>query len=331
MARKNLLKGLMDEALNSPKDAEQADTARVNPSRPRYSKGAIGAVSQSIADLKSRAVVDIDPFAIEAGGLMDRLESVDEDDQALLESMRAYGQQVPVLVRPHPDPDKPDKYQIVYGRRRVLAMRDLGEPVKALVRDLDDRDLVVAQGQENTARKDLSFIEKTNFARQMVDAGYERKIICDTLHMDKTVLSRMLQIADGVPTPMIEAIGAAPSVGRLRWLELAKLLAETEADFDDLITMISIYADSHTSDDRFEGAMRALRSAAERRGKGPKPKPKVKPQEITADNGATLARVKRSGRAITLSLTRTKGGGFEDWLVDHLSEIHRDWKNQTGE
>jgi ParB family transcriptional regulator, chromosome partitioning protein len=45
-----------------------------------------------------------------------------------------------------------------------LALRDLGQPVRALVRDFDDAALVMAQGQENGARRDLSFIEKANFA-----------------------------------------------------------------------------------------------------------------------------------------------------------------------
>ncbi len=143
-------------------------------------------------------------------------------------SLRDYGQQVPVLVRPHPE--TAGRYQIVYGRRRVLALRDLGQPVKALVRDLDDLGLVLAQGQENTARRDLSFIEKANFARQMVEAGYERRIACDALSIDKTLLSRMLSVTDRVPLALIEAIGAAPGIGRDRWLAFADLLAAHPLD-----------------------------------------------------------------------------------------------------
>ena len=136
-------------------------------------------------------------------------------------SIAEYGQQVPVLVRPHPKIE--GRFQIVYGRRRVLALRDLGQPVKALIRDLDDHELVLAQGQENTARRDLSFIEKCNFARQMVAAGYKRQIICDALSIDKTLISRMLSVADRIPLDVVEAIGAAPSIGRDRWLALADL------------------------------------------------------------------------------------------------------------
>lgn len=104
-----------------------------------------GAVGASVAGFGAPAILEIDAFEIEAGGVRDRLEHDDEDHVRLMDSLREYGQQVPVLVRPHPDGD--GRYQIVYGRRRVLALRDLGVPVMALVRDLDDASLVLAQGQ----------------------------------------------------------------------------------------------------------------------------------------------------------------------------------------
>ena len=49
-------------------------------------------------------------------------------------------------------------YQVAYGHRRVRATAILGIKVRAIVRDLTDAELVIAQGQENNARQDLSFI-----------------------------------------------------------------------------------------------------------------------------------------------------------------------------
>lgn len=107
---------------------------------------------------------------------------------ATVPSFACQGQQAPILVRSHPD--RAGHYQIVAGRRRVLAMWDLGHPVLALVRQLDDLGYVLAQGWENTARRDLSFIEKTYFAHQLALAGYERWVICDALSVNKTLVSR---------------------------------------------------------------------------------------------------------------------------------------------
>ncbi|MEO9685832.1 MAG: plasmid partitioning protein RepB [Tateyamaria sp.] len=320
MARKNLLQGLM---------AEGAKPAEIAPAAKRPLKGAIGAVSQSIEALKARALLDLDPFLIDAGGLTDRLESDDTEDAALLASIQDYGQQVPVLVRPHPT--DPERYQIVYGRRRVLAMRDLGQPVKALLRELDDSALVMAQGQENNARRGLSFIEKANFAAQMRDAGYDRRAMCDALAIDKTVVSRMLQIVDRIGADLITTIGAAPSVGRDRWSALANKL---ETGDTDAVTMIDMIATKGTttsdSNDRFEIAIRTGDDTTPAAAKHTEPdggsKPRASRRTITGTNsGAPIARAMMGHDKVVLTLPREGGGGFEDWLVDHLSEIHRTW------
>ncbi|MEP1202086.1 plasmid partitioning protein RepB [Tateyamaria sp.] len=318
MARKNLLEGLM---------AEGAKPADITPAAKRPLKGAIGAVSQSIEALKARALLDIDPFLIDAGGLQDRLESDDGEDAALLASIRDYGQQVPVLVRPHPE--DPERYQIVYGRRRVLAMRDLGKPVKALLRELDDSALVMAQGQENNARRGLSFIEKANFAAQMRDGGYDRNAICDALAIDKTVVSRMLQIVDRIGGELINTIGAAPAVGRDRWNALAGKLEAGETDAETMIEMVAVKATSESdSNERFEIA---IRTGDELDPVTPKhtdtdgpPKPRASRRTIMgAVSGAPIARAMLGHDKVVLTLPRE--GGFEDWLVEHLSDLHQHW------
>lgn len=312
MARKDVLKGLM----GNPPPAPPPD-----PATPRPTRGAIGAVSRSFADLKARAVVELDPHLIEAGGLADRLETDEGDDSALRASIGQYGQQVPVLVRPHPD--KEGRYQIVYGRRRVLAMRDLGQPVKALIRDLDDRELVLAQGQENTARRDLSFIEKVNFARQLEENGYDRKVICDALSIDKTLASRMLSVAERVPGNIIAMIGAAPSVGRDRWLKLAELIELTGTEPDELEAMINLNAASPRSDDRFRAAWGYLSALHKRRRTAP---PRPEAQSLRAPDGLPLAQVKFDRNFCTLKLRLANTEGFEDWLLAQLPTLFSDWQ-----
>lgn len=323
MARKNLLQGLMEEASKNNAESPAPPTEqRVDTAKPRYSGGAIGAVSQSIAQLQARAVEEIDPSVIKGGGLSDRLDDDDADHEALVASIREYGQQVPVLVRPHPEQD--GTYQVVYGRRRVRALRDLKQPVKALVRTLDDRDLIVAQGQENSARKGLSFIEKASFARQMRELGYDRKIICDTLHVDKTVISRMLSVADDLDPDLIGTIGAAPSVGRDRWMKLVELLAEREWTTTEAA---GVAADGKSSDERFE----ALLSALERFSQGPKLEATDKPvsdrpastrRVVKHDDGSQLAIIIERPKKTVLTLPRSDDG-FDRWLAENITEIHR--------
>ncbi|OWU68333.1 plasmid partitioning protein RepB [Marinibacterium profundimaris] len=301
MARKDLLKGLME------------GNAKAAPSpAPRAAKGAIGAVSQSIAELRTRSLTEVPADMIDTAGLVDRLDP-DDDLEAMIASIRDYGQQVPVLLRHSPNEE--GRYEVVYGRRRVAALRALGQPVRAMIRDLKDRDLIIAQGQENTARKELSFIEKANFARQMVELGFERKIICDALHIDKTVISRMLKVTEDIPAPVIRAIGAAPSVGRDRWLALAERMAGQSKNALAL-------AVGETSDKRFDAVFRAL---------APEKAPSPAPPKLTGVNGRSLGQVTRSEQKITLVLERAKSGDFGDWLAENIERIHRDYIEGSGE
>jgi ParB family chromosome partitioning protein len=302
MARKDLLKGLLD----GPEDS----TAATSPA-PRLTRGAIGAVSRSIADLKERAMIDVPADLIDDAGVPDRLDADEEGIAALAESIRRHGQQVPVLLRHSPNYE--GRYEVVYGRRRVAALKRLGLPVRALVRDLSDAELIVAQGQENAARKDLSFIEKAMFARAMERKGFARAVICEALHIDKTVVSRMLTVAEAVPEALVRAIGAAPSAGRDRWLALAGRLRGRDA------RALIAEARGPDSDARF----RAVFEAA-----GRSPRPPARPQPLTGADGAALGRVRRASGRVAIELTG-EGAAFADWLVDRMEELHRSWRDEA--
>ena len=328
MGRKNLLEGL----LHAPPPGTAAPEARAagtgaGPAA-ALRHGAVGAVNRSLADLRARAVVELDPHAVEADGPQDRLEHDPQEDAGLAASIRAHGQQVPILVRPHPA--RADRWRIVYGRRRVLAARDLGIPVKALVRDLDDAAAVMAQGQENTHRRDLSFIEKANFARQLRDLGYDRKAISEAVNVDKTLLSRFLAVADRVPPEVVRAIGAAPGIGRDRWLALAELCAASGWDPEAMTALVAGapgVEGRNASDARFE----ALFDALSRRPR-PRPRRGAAPREvIRTPEGEAIATAARSDRGLTLAFPGAGAAGFADWLVEALPALHGRWRAEAGD
>ena len=123
-------------------------------------------------------------------------------------------------MRPHPAVT--GRYQVAFGHRRLRAASELGRPVRAVVKQLSDRDLVIAQGQENSARADLSFVERARFARSLEESGYDRETIITALSVDKTTVSRMISVATRIPADIVDAIGPAPGTGRDRWIELSK-------------------------------------------------------------------------------------------------------------
>ena len=340
MARKDLLKGLMAPPPGAAGHADATTKANApaapvkRPARP--AKGAIGAVSQSIAELRTRAFTEVPADMIDGAGLKDRLGDDDEGLARLEQSLLTHGQKMPVLLRHSPNDE--GRYEVIYGRRRIAALRRLRLPVKALIQNMSDRELILAQGLENSARRDLSFVEKANFARQMIDMGYDRAFVGEALHVDKTVVSRLLSIAARVPVALIVAIGPAPAAGRTRWSELAALL-ETRADGGAGLVAA---AEGAGSDQRFEAVLRAARAGA---APSPKPRPGAPggaPSETTEATetgdrvalrsaaGTPLARARRGPRGLTLSFPQDGAGGFDDWLLQNLARIHQQWQTDKG-
>jgi ParB family chromosome partitioning protein len=191
----------------------------------RLSEEAAAAKSLRATLANSEQVVELDVGDVDDSFIVDRISSESDPGFASLKSAIAtHGQQVPILVRPHPE--HPKRYQAAYGHRRLRAARELGRAIKAVVKNLTDVELVVAQGQENSERADLSFIERAVFASHLEQRGFDRETMTAALGVDKPELSRLLSVASGVGNELTLAIGPAPKIGRPRWLALVERLTE---------------------------------------------------------------------------------------------------------
>ncbi|NEK55940.1 plasmid partitioning protein RepB, partial [Rhizobium leguminosarum] len=81
---------------------------------------------------------------------------------------------------------------------------------------------VIAQGIENSARWNLSYIERAVFALNLELKGFERPVIMKALSTDKTELSKLISVAKAIPAEIVRSVGAAPGIGRRRWMALAQ-------------------------------------------------------------------------------------------------------------
>ena len=319
MARKGILSGGADD---------DGVRKRERPAPPS-ARGAVGALQSSLARLQENAIQEIDPKLIDAAGIDDRLGVPIAAQEALKESIAAHGQQVPVLVRPHAR--RPGRYEIVYGRRRVAALKALGLPVKAMVRQMDDRDLTIAQGQENNARQDLSFVEKASFAAQLDRAGYDRATIAAALAVDAPMISRMLKVGHRFSLDFLRLVGPAPGIGRERWLRLAALFEDESARSRATQFANRPGFGSASSDERFE----AVLARAEARPPATVRRPRAAPRAVTAPDGTTLGEVTRTAKATMLTVPGRDAEGFAAWLDAEaeaiLRELHERWSNRRRE
>ena len=162
-----------------PEDEEKQQSSSISPTRTQSRAPALSGMARSLQDAAQSSIQEISTDLIDDSEFQDRLALDDEDDiRELAESIDKQGQLIPILLSP-----EGGRYRIIYGRRRLAALRLIGKPAKALIRGLDEDQAILAQGQENSFRKDLSWIEKALFARSLIESGKDEGLVCDALNI----------------------------------------------------------------------------------------------------------------------------------------------------
>lgn len=267
------------------------------------------------------AVVELDTAVLENSFVTDRMDDNDLAFVDLLEAIRERGQDTPILVRPHPD--LKSRYQIVFGHRRARAARELGRPVRAIIKDVSDADHVIAQGQENSARENLSFIERAMFAQNLLDLKHEKQTIQVALSVDAPMLTRMLSVSSRVPKGIIDAIGAAKSIGRDRWIEFAQLIEKPAALALALELVAGEQFGSLESDSRFEFIATELKKA------GRSTKRSKSSGEWQAGDSSVRAEFKGSAKSYSIALKSADAGRFGRYIADNLERLHAEYTKST--
>ena len=322
MARKNPFMNVMNDV--------QADEHR--PALDYTIKGASKSILNSIDELAERAdrlldgetVIELSPDLVDASFVRDRIEDDDVEFDELLAAIRDRGQDSPILVRPHPKAS--GRYMVVFGHRRLRAAKALGRTVRAVVKDLGDGDHIVAQGQENSARANLSFFEKAMFAAAIVrlHPDNDNAIAQSALSLDKATLSKMLSVAS-IPGEILNAVGAAKGIGRDRWYEL-KTLLEKPSNREKAIAFLDTeeFADK-TGDDRFVALVRHLKLAQ----RAPK-QVAAKAGKWVSDDKQLVADLKQVGRNYALALKGKDAIAFGEFISENLIDLYKAYKGRSG-
>jgi ParB family chromosome partitioning protein len=272
---------------------------------------------------EGEAVISIDPASIDRSEVADRIQiDVDPAFDELVESIAEHGQQVPILVRPNPQVT--GRFQIAYGRRRLRAVEKLGRPVRAIVRELSDTQLVIAQGRENLDRKDLSFIEKAFFAKNLEDNGCGRPTIIAALISDKADVSRYVAVARRVPENLVKLIGPAPKAGRARWIALGEHLSDP-AKLARARELLAEFAENKLeSDARLETLLRALDETTK--------KPRAGRSEIwKAPSGKRAARIEARDGKTTFVFDEKVVPAFARFVSARLDDLYKEFQGHNGE
>nr|WP_321455848.1 plasmid partitioning protein RepB [uncultured Cohaesibacter sp.] len=238
--------------------------------------------------------------------------------EGLSKSMEKDGQDVPIIVRPHPEVS--DRYQVVSGTRRLMAARGMADTyIKGIVKDLDDIDLLMEQGRENSYRRDATYIEKVRLAGHLFKMvhNYEQANarVMSALSVDKTEASRLKVVGEKIPDDIIESIGPAPKIGRPRWKDLADLLVQPE-HLDNAREIIegSSFKNIASSDERISHLIKEIEA-----------KPALPPSfDVTSDNTklATLAHKDKH------SVMQMPDRAFAEFVARKLPELYETFKKE---
>lgn len=165
-----------------------------------------------------------------------RREFSEEELAELVESIRENGLLQPLVIRPAPQ--RAGAWELVAGERRWRAVTRLGwTEVPAIVRQVDDRTLLVLALVENLQRSELTALEEAAGYRRLADEfQLTQQQIADVVGRDRSTVAntmRLLQLPSSVRRYLEDGrlsaghARALLSVGNERWMaELARRAAE---------------------------------------------------------------------------------------------------------
>ncbi|MCQ4632667.1 plasmid partitioning protein RepB [Shinella sp. CPCC 100929] len=305
--------------------------------KPGYAMtGAAKTVVRSIEDLaentkklmEGEAIVDLDPLLLDVSFVEDRLSDDGEEYEELRQAIKETGQTTPILVRPSSSDSK--RFMVVFGHRRLKVAKDLGIPVKAVVKKLDDITSAIAQGQENSARSNLSFIERAYFARNLLASGMTKDVVRSSLAIDEAMLSKMLGVIEVVPAPVIKMLGASKKIGRDKWLSLRQLLLapamQKVATEQVGTTEFVALAEDRRFDELHEYLKRyKVKSAAKT------PKASSSAKGWTSNDSSLSFVMAAKPKKVEIELSNAEARPFSEWLSTHMDRLYEEYSRSKQE
>jgi ParB family chromosome partitioning protein len=139
-------------------------------------------------------VQEIAVSLIDPNPLQPRIEFDPEELEELAASIRAQGLLQPITVRPAPG----GRYQIIAGERRLRATQDLGQvTIRAIVREVEDKQLLELALVENLMRSDLNEIEVAEALRELQTRhGYSAQQLAEVIGRSRPAVSNALRLLE---------------------------------------------------------------------------------------------------------------------------------------
>jgi ParB family transcriptional regulator, chromosome partitioning protein len=249
-----------------------------------------------------QAIVCANPFRCRVWHLHDRLEEhiSEQSCAAEIKSFEDHGQLVPALARRlNGDPDY--DFELIYGARRLFVARYLNKALTVELRELSDRDGIIAMDMENRQRKDISPYERGISYARWLRAGYfqSQDDLSRALNISASQVSRLLKLAR-LPSVIVDAFGAATDICEGWGGDLVDALEDSQKRRSLIRTAREISAAPRPP------AREVYRLLLASYAAGRKPKSAAHDEVVIGEDGEPLFRIRRQVGTIALILPITR-------------------------
>lgn len=165
---------------------------------------------------ESQALRDVPIKSIRRNPFQPRKDFDPHQLKELRESLSSSGLLQPVTVRRAAEGG--ESYELIAGERRLRAAQELGwTTISAVVKDLDDRELLALALIENLQRTDLNPIEEAEgYDRLVKEFGHTHQTVGAMVGRDRSTVANMLRILQ-LPAPVRQMVrDGALTVGHAR-------------------------------------------------------------------------------------------------------------------
>tara|TARA_B110000908_G_C10195741_1_gene422800 strand:+ start:399 stop:1379 length:981 start_codon:yes stop_codon:yes gene_type:complete len=166
----------------------------------------------------------------------DRNEHEMGNIEELANSIKANGQEVPALVRKLENTDGNIEYEVIYGHRRWKACTLINKPLKAKVKNLDNKEAAVAQILENYNREDLSDYSKSiNYSKLLKEKTFTSKTeLAAYVGIPRTTVNDIMSFSE-IPEKLIKAFINPEKLATRSAVSLSSLCKELSGEQFDLL------------------------------------------------------------------------------------------------
>jgi ParB family chromosome partitioning protein len=251
------------------------------------------------ADGAGATIALINPFRCRMWRLHDRSQEhvTEESCREEITSFSRTGQFVAALGRRlHDDPTH--DIELIYGARRLFVARHLNVPIRVELRELSDREAVVAMDVENRQRLDISAYERgISYASWIREGVFQsQEDIANALKISASQVSRLIKVAR-LPAVILGAFQNPTQLCEGWALEIAAALEEPQRR-EQVIRKAREISRQPVKLTTREICRRLIAASTA----GRKPSTPKHDQVVLADNGSPLFRIRHTRTAIMLLL-----------------------------